>query len=71
MEYMKVVFSEVCEVIVDGVVSGQQSGEIIELDAGHHVISLKVPLNYKPIEQEIILENTSVLDPMEVRFEKV
>jgi hypothetical protein len=71
MEYIKVVFSEVREVIVDDVASGQHSGNIIELDAGHHVISLEVPLDYKPIKQEIILENTSVLDPMEVPFEKI
>ncbi len=70
MEYLRVVFSERREVIIDTVNSGQYTGDVIEVEAGHHIVSLNGEPDYLPKEKEILLEDTSVLDPMEVRFEK-
>ena len=70
MEFLKVVFPGRREVVIDGVNSGQFTGDIIELEAGHHLISLEGEPDFVPEQQEIRIEGTSVLDPKEVTFEK-
>lgn len=71
MEYLLVKFSEARRVIVNGVDTGQVTDQVIEIEAGHHTVTLSGTADYTPDEQTIILQNTSVLDPMEVRFEKI
>ena len=70
MEYLKVLFSENREVIIDSLNSGQFTGEVIEVEAGHHIISLGGDQNFVPGEIKVTLKGSSVLDPEEVRFEK-
>jgi hypothetical protein len=70
MEYLRVLFSERRKVVIDGVNSGQYTGDVIELEAGRHIVSLNGEPDFDPELGEIILEGTSVLVPKEVRFEK-
>ena len=70
MEFLHVVFPERREVVIDGVNSGQFTGDIIELEAGHHLITIAGEPDFVPDQREIRIEGTSVLDPKEVSFEK-
>ncbi len=68
MEYLLVEFSRSRRVKVDDEFNGR-TNEIIELEAGSHVVSLGPPANFTPSERRIILKNTSELDPREISFE--
>jgi hypothetical protein len=70
MEYLLVGFTEKRRVIIDNVDSGQYTGEVIELEAGHHDIALSGPKNFVPKIKSVVLLDTTELDPMEVSFEK-
>jgi hypothetical protein len=68
MEYLLVTFPRSRRVKVDDEFNGR-TGEVIELEAGNHVITLGPPANFKPSEQRIILKNTSELAPREIAFD--
>jgi hypothetical protein len=68
MEYLLVTFPRSRRVKIDDEFNGR-TGEVIELEAGSHVLSLGPPDNFSPEEQRIILRNTSELDPREISFE--
>jgi hypothetical protein len=70
MEYLLVGFTEKRRVIIDDVDSGQYTGEVIELEAGHHDITLAGLKNFVPKIKSVVLLDTTELDPMEVSFEK-
>lgn len=70
MEYLLVRFSEKRSVIIDDIDTGQHTGEVIELEAGHHDIRLSGPDDFVPETQAIIVQDTLELDPMEVGFAK-
>jgi hypothetical protein len=68
MEYLLVNFPRPRRVTVDDEFNGR-TGEVIELEAGSHVVSLGPPANFTPDEQRIILKGTSELAPREISFE--
>ena len=68
MEYLLVTFPRSRRVKADDEFNGR-TGEVIELEAGSHVITLGPPANFKPSEQRIILKNTSELAPREIAFD--
>jgi len=68
MEYLVVRFPRSRRVLVDDEFNGHTE-DLIELEAGRHVVSLGPPYNYTPEEQTIILKETAELDPREVSFE--
>jgi hypothetical protein len=68
MEYLIVHFPRSRRVIVDDEFNGRTE-DLIELEAGRHVVSLGPPYNYTPEEQTIILKDTTELDPREVSFD--
>jgi hypothetical protein len=68
MEYLLVTFPRPRRVKVDDEYNGS-TGDVIELEAGSHVITLGPPANFKPTEQRIILKNTSELAPREIVFD--
>jgi len=70
MEYLLVRFAERRRVTIDRVDTGQHTGEVIELEAGHHDITLSGPDDFVPETQSIVLQDSSELEPMEVRFAK-
>ena len=70
-EYILVVFSETREVIIDGVASGYNTGDVIEIGAGTHTISLVDPKNFIPLEQDVKPSDTSPIQYLEVCFSQV
>ena len=70
-EYILVEFDEIREVIIDETLSGYHTGEVIELGAGTHTISLEEPKNFSPIEQDINPAGTSPIQPQKIYFSKV
>ncbi|HUO64040.1 MAG TPA: hypothetical protein VMT97_10075 [Terriglobales bacterium] len=68
MEYLLVTFPRQRRVKVDDEFNGR-TGDLIELEAGSHVITLGPPANFKPAKQTIVLKNTSELAPREIVFE--
>lgn len=70
MGYIKVLFSEVRNVIIDTVDSNQQTGQVIELENGLHSIALGGVADYSPLCQDVMVEKSGPLHPVEVRFEK-
>ncbi len=58
----------------DLIVGGDNQGttnQTVELDRGTHTITLGPPLDFTPKTMKIVLKDTTVISPMEVRFEKI
>lgn len=69
MEYLVVYFPRPRRVLIDDEFNGRTE-ELIELEAGRHIVSLGPPYdNFKPDQYTIILKDTSELEPREVTFE--
>ena len=68
MEFLVVHFPRSRRVLVDNEFNGRTE-DLIEIEAGRHVVSLGPPYNYTPKEQAIILKDTAELDPREVSFD--
>lgn len=67
MEYLIVHFPRSRRVKVDDEFNGRTE-ELIELEAGSHVVALGPPDNFTPSERRIVLRNTSELEPREIAF---
>ena len=70
-EYILVEFDEIREVIIDETASGYNTGDVIELGAGTHTISLEEPNNFSPLEQDVNPSDTSPIQPQKIYFSKV
>lgn len=69
MEYLVVHFPRSRRVLIDDEFNGRTE-ELIELEAGRHIVSLGPPYdNFEPEQCAIILKDTSELEPREVSFE--
>jgi hypothetical protein len=68
MEYLVVHFPRSRRVTIDEEFNGRTE-DVIELEAGRHVVSLGPPYNFTPEDQTIILKDTSKLEPREVSFD--
>ena len=68
MDYLVVHFPRSRRVLIDDEFNGRTEN-VIELEAGRHVVSLGPPYNYTPEERTIILKNTAELEPREVSFD--
>lgn len=68
MEYLIVHFPRSRRVKVDDEFNGR-TDELIELEAGNHVVTLGPPDNFSPDERRIVLKDTSELEPREINFE--
>lgn len=68
VEYLIVHFPRSRRVKVDDEFNGR-TDELIELEAGSHVVTLGPPDNFSPDERRIILKDTSELEPREIDFE--
>jgi hypothetical protein len=58
------------DLIVDDEGQGT-TNQTIELTRGTHTLTLGPPENFTPTEVTVVLKDTSVISPMEVRFEKI
>ena len=68
MEYLLVHFPRSRRVKIDDEFNGR-TDEVIEIEAGKHVVSLGYPYNFTPEERTIILKDTSEVEPREVSFD--
>lgn len=73
MEFLRVEFDgEDCGVIIDGVTGAWRTKETLQLEAGHHLVSLSRPAStFSPPQILVVLAGTNVLDPQVVAFTKV
>jgi hypothetical protein len=58
----------------DLIVGGENHGktnQAVELARGTHTITLGPPMDFIPKKMKIVLKDTTVISPMEVRFEKI
>lgn len=58
----------------DLLVGGDKQGKTnqkVELARGTHTITLGPPMDYTPKKVKVVLKDTTVIRPMEVRFEKI
>lgn len=69
MQYLLVEFAESRGVIIDDVREGM-TNQIIELEEGHHLVTLEPPPDFSPEMYELILRRTSELSPKVISFEK-
>jgi hypothetical protein len=68
MEYLVVEFGTIRRrVRVNGNPSGF-TGDLLQLEAGTHLIALEPPADFDPPEQTILLKDTSALVPKRVTF---
>ena len=68
MEYLIVHFPRSRRVKIDDEFNGR-TDELIEVEAGRHVVTLGPPDNFTPDERTVILQNTSELEPREIAFD--
>ena len=68
MENLLVHFSRSRRVKVDDDFNGRTE-ELIELEAGRHVVTLGPPMNFTPKQQVVVLKNTTPISPRELTFE--
>ena len=68
MEYLSVHFPRSRRVKVDDEFNGR-TDELIELEAGSHVVTLGPPDNFTPYERRLVLKETSELEPREISFD--
>ena len=70
VEYVKIIFSEERNVILDGDPGGI-TGEVLLVEKGTHRFQLDGPQDYTPRWRQPVVKNTTFASPMEVSFEKV
>jgi PEGA domain-containing protein len=71
MEYLLVNFgSPKRRVIVDGSPFGFTDA-VIQIDAGNHEITLEPPPDFSPVTQNVLIQNTSPLAPLNVTFHRL
>jgi hypothetical protein len=47
------------------------TNQTVELARGTHTITLGPPMDFTPKTMKVVLKDTTVISPMEVRFEKI
>jgi len=69
-EYVRVTFSNTCQVLIDGVPCGF-TNEPFQVETGTYVFSLNSPLDYTPKKQELLVRHTLPGVPMSIVFKPV
>ncbi len=67
MEYVIVTFPTKRLVYIDGEESGS-TNEKLRVDAGTHLFELGNLENYRPASRKVTVQDTTVLEPLEVAF---
>ena len=67
---VKFKFLEDRELIVGGETHGK-TNQTVELARGTHTVTLGPPSDFIPKKMKVVLKDTTVISPMEVRFEKI
>jgi hypothetical protein len=69
MEYIIVNFPTDRFVFIDGE-KGGRTNEVLRIEAGTHEFDLGSPEDYDPELQEVVVEETTVLQPLEIVFSR-
>jgi hypothetical protein len=67
MEFLLVTYPHEREVLIEGVEAGL-TNQLITLAPGTYTITLAPPRDFVPRQQEIVVEDTSPMDPLEIVF---
>lgn len=67
MEYVKITFPTNRLVYIDGDESGN-TNEVLRIEAGTHVFALGNLANFRPASRKVTVQDTTVLEPLEVAF---
>ena len=67
MEYVRVTFPTNRLVYIDGEQNGY-TNDVLRVDAGTHVFELGNLANYRPSQRKVVVEDTTVLEPLEIAF---
>ena len=67
MEYVKVTFPTKRLVYIDGEQNGS-TNDVLRVDAGTHIFELGNLANYRPSQRKVLVQDTSVLEPLEIAF---
>jgi hypothetical protein len=67
VEYVKVVFPTRRRVYIDEERNGY-TNQVLRVDAGTHVFDLGPLANYRPASRKAGVRDTTVLEPLEIRF---
>ena len=67
MEYVIVAYPTDRLVYIDGEESGY-TNEVLKVDAGTHVFELGNLQNFRPASRKITVQDTTVLEPLEIAF---
>ena len=70
MEYLVVKFESSRRVLVNDNPFGL-TNTVIQIEAGTHTVMLVPPLDFSPVAQTVLIENTSPLDPLTVTFHRL
>ena len=67
MEHVIVTFPTNRLVYIDGEENGY-TNDVLRVDAGTHVFELGNLANYRPASRKVLVQDTTVLEPLEVAF---
>ena len=67
MEYVKVTFPTNRFVYIDGEQNGS-TNDVLRVDAGTHIFELGNLANYRPSSRKVLVQDTAVLEPLEIAF---
>ena len=67
MEYVKVTYPTRRLVYIDDEANGY-TNEVLRVEAGTHRFELGNLANYRPATRTLTVEDTTVLEPLEIRF---
>ena len=67
MEYVRVTFPTNRLVYIDGEQNGY-TNDVLRVDAGTHVFELGNLANYRPSQRKVVVEDTTLLEPLEIAF---
>jgi len=67
MEHVIVTFPTRRLVYIDGEQNGY-TNDVLRVDAGPHVFELGNLANYRPASRKVLVQDTTVLEPLEVAF---
>jgi hypothetical protein len=67
MEFVKVTFPTSRLVYIDGEENGN-TNEVLRVAAGTHLFELGNLANYRPASRKVTVQDTTVLEPLEIAF---
>lgn len=67
MEHVIVTFPTKRLVYIDGEENGY-TNDVLRVDAGTHVFELGNLANYRPASRKVLVQDTTVLEPLEIAF---